>query len=64
MMDSHVHQHTVLLGARWDLARNTALKVQLDMIDGTADSVFPYRRETAAFAGKVNVIGATLDFVF
>jgi len=64
MADSHVHQNTTMLGARWDVARNVALKAQWDHIDGEAASIFPYRRETPAWDGKLDVFSLTLDFIF
>lgn len=64
MADAHVDQKTSILGARWDLARNIALKVQWDAIRGEPTSIFPYRRESAAWSGKMDVFSLTMDFVF
>lgn len=64
MAESHVDQHTVSLGARWDVLRDVAFKVQLDGIRGTPTSLLPYRRETASWDGRMKVLSATLDFIF
>lgn len=64
MDDSRSDQGTVMVGARWDVARNIALKAQWDGIRGDASSVFPYRRETARWSGKMDVFSLTMDFVF
>ncbi|RIX45667.1 MAG: hypothetical protein D3M94_12655 [Rhodocyclales bacterium GT-UBC] len=64
MADSHVDQYTTILGVRWDVARNIALKAQWDGIHGQPDSIFPYRLETDAFKGKLDVFSVTMDFVF
>jgi hypothetical protein len=64
MADSHVDQKTWMLGARWDFARNLALKVQMDSVRGTPASIFPFRRENTAWSGNMNIFSATLDFVF
>lgn len=61
---SRSDQKTGIVGARWDVARNMALKTQWDAIRGEPDSIFPYRRETAAWNGKLDVFSVTLDFVF
>lgn len=63
--DSRVQQSTWMLGARWDVAHNVALKVQADLVRGTPDTYFPYRREVrGSWSGNMNVLSATLDFVF
>lgn len=64
MADSHSDQKTTLLGVRWDVLRNVALKLQWDAIRGEPESIFPFRRETPAWSGKMNVFSTTLDFVF
>lgn len=64
MAQSHSDQHTTILGARWDFHRNTALKVQLDHVRGTPQSIFPYRDESPGFNGNLNVLSLTLDFIF
>lgn len=64
MADAHVDQYTTILGARWDLARNIAVKAQWDGIHGKADSIFPFRLESDAFKGRLDVFSLTMDFVF
>lgn len=64
MADSHAHQETWMGGVRWDVASNVALKVQWDGIRGKPTSIFPFRSENAAWSGKMNVLSATLDFIF
>ncbi len=62
--DSHSNQHTTTLGVRWDFATNLDLKLQLDLIRGKPDSLFPYRDETTAWNGRTNVITVVLDYIF
>jgi len=57
-------QHTTILGARWDVAHNIALKVQWDAVRGDPSSIFPYRREQPDWQGKMDVFSVTMDFVF
>lgn len=64
MADAHVDQKTTIVGARWDLLRNIALKAQWDGIRGESTSIFPYRRESAGWSGKMDVFSLTMDFVF
>jgi hypothetical protein len=64
MVDGHADQNTTTAGARWDVARNVALKAQWDHINGEPESIFPYRRETSAWTGKMDVFTLTMDFVF
>ncbi|MGE5470954.1 MAG: hypothetical protein ACM3X0_09180 [Bacteroidota bacterium] len=64
MADSRSDQTTTILGARWDVARNIALKAQWDGIRGEPQSIFPYRRETSAWTGKMDVYSLTMDFIF
>lgn len=64
MADAHVDQKTTIVGARWDLARNLAVKAQWDAIRGEPTSIFPYRRDQAGWNGKMDVISLTVDFVF
>lgn len=61
---THVNQHTGTLGVRWDVATDIALKLQLDAIRGSAGSVLPYRWENSQWNGRMNVISATMDFIF
>ncbi len=64
LADSHSNQHTTTFGVRWDFATRLALKLQLDLIRGKPDSLFPYRDETAAWKGHTNVSTIVLDYVF
>lgn len=64
MADAHAHQETWMLGARWDIASNLALKMQWDAIHGTPASIFPFRRENSTWSGNMNVMSLTLDFIF
>jgi len=64
MADSHSDQHTLFLGLRWDFHRDMALKVQVDAVRGTPQSIFPTRWETAAYNGRMNIFSLALDFVF
>jgi hypothetical protein len=65
MPDARAIQTTYFAGARWDLAKNTALKVQMDVIRGHDSSIFPYRRDNRQqWGGKMNVYSMSLDFVF
>ncbi|MCL2635031.1 MAG: hypothetical protein FWD50_00150 [Betaproteobacteria bacterium] len=62
--DSFSWQDTTIVGARWDVARNLALKVQWDAVRGDAASIFPFRRERPEWDGRVDVFSLTMDFVF
>ncbi len=62
--DSFSRQGTTIVGARWDVARNVALKVQWDAIRGDSASIFPFRREQPDWDGQVDVFSLTMDFVF
>lgn len=64
MVDAHVDQKTSIIGARWDLPSNIALKAQWDGIRGEPTSIFPYRQERAGWSGKMDVFSLTMDFVF
>lgn len=64
MADSHADQETTIVGARWDLAQNVALKAQWDAIRGEPASILPYRNETKAWSGKMDVFSLTMDFIF
>lgn len=62
---SHSDQYTWSLGARWDVARNLALKAQVDRIHGAPSSRFLYRDIAAhAWDGHLTVLSLALDFVF
>jgi hypothetical protein len=64
MDDSHTHQNTTFAGVRWDALRNVAFKAQWDHIQGEAASIFPYRWETPAWNGKMDVFSVNMDFIF
>lgn len=64
MADSHADQYTTIVGARWDVARNMALKAQWDGIHGKPESIFPVRLEQTGWTGSMNVFSLTMDFVF
>lgn len=64
MDKSHADQNTGIFGVRWDVARNIALKAQWDAIRGEPKSGFPFRAETNAWSGKMDVYSVTMDFVF
>ena len=59
-------QKTISIGARWDFAKNTALKLQFDHTrlgagsPGTLSNIQP----GFELGGKVNVFSAAVDFVF
>jgi hypothetical protein len=59
-------QKTVSVGGRWDVAKNAALKLQFDHIRFGTDSHGTLINIQSGFqpGGEVNVISATLDFVF
>lgn len=62
--DSRSQQGTFIVGARWDVMANLALKAQWDAIRGDRSSIFPYRREQADWSGRLDVFSLTMDFVF
>lgn len=64
MAESYANQNTAIVGARWDVARNIALKAQWDAIRGKPESIFPFRAETPNWSGKMDVFSLTMDFVF
>jgi hypothetical protein len=64
MADTHVDQKTTIVGARWDLAKNLALKAQWDGIRGEPTSKLPYRRDQTGWLGKMDVFSLTMDFIF
>lgn len=64
MAQTHSHQRTITLGARWDFQQNLALKAQVDLVRGHADSRFPFRNSDADWDGRMNVFSLALDFVF
>lgn len=64
MDDAHNNQHTYFLGGRWDVTSTVALKAQLDLIRGTADSRFTVRNDSLVWNGRSNVFTLALDFIF
>lgn len=63
--DSHSDQKTGIAGLRWDFAKDMAFKLQWDAIRGTPSSLLPYRMDNRArWDGRMDVVSATLDFVF
>lgn len=64
MADAYANQYTTIVGARWDAARNIALKAQWDGIHGKRESIFPFRSETDQFRGRMDVFSVTMDFIF
>lgn len=66
MADAHADQATRIVGLRWDLARNMALKAQWDSIRGESTSIFPYRSDPASgqWSGRMDVYTVTFDFIF
>ncbi len=63
--DSRAEQSTVFAGARWDVARNVAIKAQWDGIRGESSSLFPYRKdERARWGGRMDVFSVSMDFIF
>lgn len=59
-------QQSVAIGARWDFARNYALKIQYDRIDLDSGSAGVLNYEQPGFrrGGTVSLFSAALDFVF
>jgi hypothetical protein len=62
--NSHSHQQTTFLGARWDLQPNVALKLQLDRVRGLPGSVFPVREPDSEWNGRMTVFSLAVDFLF
>jgi hypothetical protein len=59
-------QNTLSVGARWDLARNAALKLQYDRVRlrGGARGTFGNVQPDFPPGGRVGLLSAALDFVF
>ena len=59
-------QKTIAIGARWDFAKNSALKVQYDHINIAPGSLGSLLNQQPGFVpgGKVHVLSVALDFVF
>lgn len=66
ILGSAAQQKSLSLGARWDFARNMALKVQYDHLDLDAGSpgVLVNRQPGFEPGGSVNLFSLALDFVF
>lgn len=66
MADSHSDQKTSIVGMRWDVARNTAIKAQWDGVRGDPTSIFPYRNDPSSgrWSGKMDIYSLAVDFVF
>jgi hypothetical protein len=66
LLGSVVQQKRVTLGARWDFARNAALKVQYDRLDLDNGSPGVLSNTQPGFepGGRVDLFSVTLDFVF
>ena len=61
---THLDQRTITLGTRWDFHQNWAFKLQLDLVRGAPESVFPFRGPAPQWAGRMKVLSTTLDFAF
>jgi hypothetical protein len=62
---SHSDHHTIMLGSRWDLRPNLALKAELDAIRGAPDSVFLFRSNNPpGWRGNMTVFSVALDAIF
>jgi hypothetical protein len=59
-------QKTTSLGARWDVSKNVAIKLQWDEIRAGADSAGTFGNFRPGFAagGKARVVSTVVDFVF
>lgn len=66
LLEGHAVQWTSIVGARWDLAHNVALKAQWDGIHSDRTTFFPYRNDIAnkPWSGRMDVFSLTLDFIF
>ena len=61
---THSDQHTWFLGGRWDIRKDLDLKVQVDSIQGSPSSIFPFRGDPVVWDGRMTVFSLTLDFMF
>jgi hypothetical protein len=59
-----VGQKTNAVGVRWDVMKNTAIKLQLDHVDGVGGGGQFMNPQPALTGKSVNAIGASVDFVF
>ena len=59
-------QHTISVGARWDIAKNAAIKMQYDRVDLDAGSTGTFGNIQPGFqpGGRVGIFSAVVDFVF
>jgi len=66
IQQTQVDQHTFILGSRWDLQKNLALKAQIDVIKGDPSSTFLFKFATMdkTWDGDMTVYSLALDFVF
>ncbi|WP_440994933.1 porin [Arhodomonas sp. SL1] len=66
LLSSGASQKSISVGARWDFARNAALKLQYDHLDLDEGSPGVLINEQPGFerGGSVNLFTATIDFVF
>ncbi len=58
------NQTTLALGLRWDFQPRTALKFQIDRIEGRPNDVMLWLNVRPGWEGKATVGSVTLDFVF
>jgi hypothetical protein len=65
-LSSKIVQHTLSVGTRWDVARNTALKVQYDHTSVAPGSNGALGNLQPGFqtGGKLDLISASVDFIF
>ncbi|MEW6513774.1 MAG: hypothetical protein AB1443_07210 [Pseudomonadota bacterium] len=61
---SKIDRTTYSLGARWDVHRQIALKLQWDAVRASRDTGFSFANVTPAWNGKTDILTATMDFVF
>jgi hypothetical protein len=66
ILSSNDAQHSVSVGARWDVTKAAAVKLQFDQlhIDAGSDGVLSNPQPAFRTGGKVRLLSATLDFVF
>ncbi len=66
LLSSKPSQRTISVGGRWDFKKNAALKLQYDhtRIDAGSAGILTNTQPGFQLGGEVNVISATIDFVF
>lgn len=66
LLSSKFVQNTVSIGGRWDLTRRTAFKLQFDHtnIGAGSNGVLTNTQPGFQTGGEVNIVSATIDFVF